>query len=80
MLLISDSLYLLQVGEHRTRIHFWQSATFMKMYLNITNDLWEKMPTVANKTKVPDLNAIPEVYRGIAECIGIGNFNIALGI
>lgn len=53
---------------------------FMKTYLNITSDLSEKMPTVANKTKVPDLNAIPEVYRGIAECIGIGNFNIALGI
>ena len=53
---------------------------FMKTYLNITNDLSEKMPTVANKTKVPDLNAIPEAYRGIAECIGIGNFNITLGI
>lgn len=45
-----------------------------------TNDLSEKMPIVVNEIRVPGLNTIPEMERGIGECIAIGNFKIALGI
>lgn len=37
------------------------------------------MPFVANEIRVPGLNAVPEVERGIAECIGMGNFKITPG-
>lgn len=50
-------------------------------HLNVqTNDLSERTPIVANEIRVPGLNAIPEMERGIAECIGMGNFKIAPGI
>lgn len=55
--------------------------THILTHLNIQkNGLSEKMPILTNEIRVPGLNAIPEMERRIAECIGMGNCKTALGI